>query len=105
MSRYEVVASDRFWLTAVALKPKYTHDQFAEIINAIKDAIRELAEKGFVEEAGWSEHRLLKPPYADGCHFEFHTYDDDVLVVYFRRERTRVIRMIGSYDHVSLPSN
>lgn len=31
-------------------------------------------------------------PFGDGNHFEFHTFDDDVLVVYFKREAKRTIR-------------
>lgn len=105
MNRYTVKVSDHFWQTAKALRGKYTHEQFAEIISIIRDCIRELAEKGFVDENGWHDHLLTKPPYADGAHYEFHVFDDDVLVVYFRRERNRVIRMVGAYDHDTLPSN
>ncbi len=102
-SPWDVRASDHFWLTAKSLKPKYTHEQFAEIINIVKDAIRELAEKGYIDETGWSEHELVRAPFADGCHFEFHIYDDDVLVVYFKRESRHVIRMVGIYDHKTMP--
>ncbi len=103
MSRYEVRISDRFWSTAKPLRAKYTHDQFLEIIGIVKEAIRELAEKGYVDEAGWDDHPLVRSPFADGNHFEFHIYDDDVLVVYFKRERRRVIRMVGIYDHETIP--
>lgn len=58
---------------------------------------------GTVTEAGWDDHRLVRPPFSDGLHFEFHVHDDDVLVVYFRRERRRVIRMVGIYDHDGIP--
>ena len=47
---------------------------------------------------------LACQPFADGNHFEFHIHDDDVLVVYFKRERRHVIRMVGVFDHRSLPS-
>ena len=96
MNRYTVKVSGHFWQTAKALRGKYTHEQFAEVISVIRDCIRELAEKGFVEENGWN---------ADGSHYEFHVFDDDVLVVYFRRERNHVIRMVGVYDHETIPSN
>ena len=69
----------------------------------IKDCIRELEESGHVRLAGWNEHALSKPPFNDGSHYEFHIYDDDVLVVYFKRERKRTIRMVGVYDHTSIP--
>lgn len=103
MSNYQVKASDRFWLTLNPLRSKYTHDQIVEIICIVKDAIRELADKGYVDEAGWADHVLVRRPFADGCHFEFHIYDDDVLVVYFKRESKRTIRMVGIYDHDSIP--
>lgn len=103
MSTYQVRVSDHFWLTAKPLKQKYTHEQFVEIINIVKDAIRELADKGYVDESGWDDHLLVRRPFADGNHFEFHIYDDDVLVVYFKRESRHVIRMVGIYNHESLP--
>ena len=62
----------------------------------------ELQEKGHVEYAGLSDHKLTKYPCNDGNHFEFHIHDDDVLVVYFKRERKRVIRMVGVYPHESI---
>ena len=31
--------------------------------------------------------------------------DDDVLVVYFRREAKRTIRMVGIYDHDTIPDD
>ncbi|MFQ7547093.1 MAG: hypothetical protein ACLRL3_00465 [Bifidobacterium adolescentis] len=37
--------------------------------------------------------------------FEFHTFEDDVLVVYFRREAKRTIRMVGIYDHDTIPDD
>ncbi|WP_165247256.1 hypothetical protein [Adlercreutzia sp. ZJ141] len=105
MTRYTVKISNRFWQTAKALRSKYTHEQFAEIISVIRDCINELAEKGFIEENGWDDHMLIRPPFSDGCHYEFHIYDNDILVVYFRRERNRVIRMVGVYDHATIPGN
>lgn len=102
MSGYQVKASDRFWLTLKPLRRKYSHGQIVEIIGIVKDAIRELADKGYVDEAGWDDHMLVRRPFADGCHFEFHIYDDDVLAVYFRRESKRAIRMVGVYNHETL---
>ena len=100
---YEVIVPRRFWLTANKLKTKYSHEQFVEIILIIKEAIDELSEKGYVDVVGWNDHLLQYPPFADGCHFAFHIYDDDVLVVYFKRESKNRIRMVGIYDHGSLP--
>lgn len=104
MSLYEVRAGRDFWLSLEPLRPKYTREQFAEIIMAVKSCIRELERSGRVDENGWDEHVLAKRPFDDGNHFEFHIHDGDVLVVYFKRERRRVIRMVGVYDHGSIPS-
>ncbi len=101
---YEVIVPRHFWRTAEKLKGKYTRSQFIEIIMIVKETIDELTEKGYVDETGWNDHLLAKKPFADGNHFEFHIYDDDVLVIYFKRERKRRIRMVGIYDHDSLPS-
>lgn len=103
MTRYTVKASEHFWLTLRPLRDKYSHEQIVEIINIVKEAIAELGEKGFVDEAGWDDHVLVRRPFADGNHFEFHIYDDDVLVVYFKREAKHVIRMVGIYDHETIP--
>lgn len=102
MNAYEVKVSAHFWSTLGPLRTKYAHEQMIEIINIVKDCIRELQAKGYVDENGWGEHRLVKPPYNDGMHYEFHIFDDDVLVVYFKREKNRTIRMVGIYDHESL---
>ena len=104
MTNYEVVAGRHFWSTLQPLRAKYTREQMAEIILTIKACIRELQRYGHVEENGWDEHMLAHAPFADGNHFEFHVFDDDVLVVYFRRERNRRIRMVGVYDHATIPS-
>ena len=100
---WQAKASPDFWLTAKALRTKYSHEEFALIIRTVRLAIAELQEKGHIEETGWSEHELVREPFADGHHFEFHIHDDDVLVVYFKRERRWVIRMVGIYDHGSIP--
>ena len=104
MSTFEVKVPSNFWRTMLDLKPKYSHKEFVEAVNAVKDCIAELARTGMIEEAGWDDHVLVKPPYNDGQHREAHTYDDDVLVVYFIREKRRVIRMVGVFDHRSIPT-
>lgn len=103
-TRYDVKAGPDFWSTLTPLRKKYTREQFAEIVRTVKDCIKELQEFGHVEENGWNEHMLSKSPFDDGLHYEFHIFDDDVLVVYFKRERNLVIRMVGVFDHRSIPS-
>lgn len=101
---YTVKAGHDFWLTLNPFRRKYNRQQFIEIAGIIKDCIRELQAYGEVTENGWLNHLLEKSPFDDGLHYEFHIFDDDVLVVYFKRERKRVIRMVGVYDHRSIPS-
>lgn len=101
---WEVKASPHFWRTALPLKSKYSREQFASIIRSIREAICELSEKGRIEETSWHDHMLAHSPFADGHHFEFHTFDDDVLVVYFKRESKHVIRMVGIYSHDTIPN-
>lgn len=102
MSAYEVKVPRSFWRTMVALKPKYSHAEYVDAVNAVKDCIAELARTGMIEESGWDDHVLVRPSYNDGQHREAHTYDD-VLVVYFIRESNRSIRMVGVFDHDSIP--
>lgn len=102
---WSVKASPHFWRTALPLKEKYAHERFASIIRSIRKAICELAARGRVEESGWHDHPLERSPFGDGNHFEFHTFDDDVLVVYFKREAKRTIRMVGIYDHDTIPDD
>lgn len=105
MSEYKVTVPYDFWRTGEFLKEKYSRDEFRAIIFIIREAINELRENGEISESGWNEHKLVHQPFADGRHFEFHTHDDDVLIVYFKRERKRHIRMIGIYDHARLPND
>ena len=103
MNVYDVKVPRSFWQTVVAFKPKYPHAQYVEVVNAVKDCIAELGRNGMIEECGWGDHVLVRSPYNDGQHREAHTYDDDVLVVYFIRECNRSIRMVGVFDHRSIP--
>lgn len=100
---WSVRADNAFWATVKPFRRKYPKRDYLEIIRTVRDAIEELHAVGHVCESGWNEHVLQQPPFNDGWHFEFHIHDDDVLVVYFKRERNRVIRMIGVYDHENLP--
>lgn len=102
---WNVKASVDFWATVRPFRDRYPEREYIAIIKTIREAIDELAATGHVSESGWNEHRLSKSPFDDGSHFEFHIHDDDVLVVYFKRERKRVIRMVGVYDHRSIPSD
>lgn len=100
---YTVKAGRDFWNTLDPLRRKYSKSQFVEIVQIVKDCIRELQECGEVTENGWASHVLERAPFNDGLHYEFHIFDDDVLVVYLKRERKMVIRMVGVYDHESIP--
>lgn len=71
----------------------------------VKGAIDKPSMKGHADEAGWNDRMLIRKPFADGNHFEFHFYNDDVLMVYFKRESKKRIRMVGIYDHESLPNS
>lgn len=102
---WNVRASAAFWSTVRPFRDRYPEREYIEIIRTIREAIEELRREGRVTEAGWHDHRLDKSPFDDGSHFEFHIHDGDVLVVYFKRERNRRIRMVGVYSHESIPSN
>lgn len=101
---WEVRAQSDFWDTLKPLRETYGRDQMVSIVLTIKECIQELAEKGYVDVNGWADHALVKRPYADGHHFEFHIHDDDVLVVYFKVERKRTIRLIGVFTHETIPT-
>lgn len=76
-----------------------------EILRSIYDSMQELETYGSIKETGWSEHQLKRHPFDDGAHYEFHIYDDDVLVVYFKIMRKHTIRMVGVYSHRSIPGS
>lgn len=99
---WQVRATNAFWSTVRPFKEKYPHREYLAIVNTIREAIAELYETGHVVESGWNEHVLRKYPFGDGTHFEFHIHDDDVLVVYCKRDHNRTIRMIGVFDHESI---
>lgn len=54
---WNVKASPHFWRTALPLKEKYTHEQFASIIRSIREAICELAARG-----ARGGERMARPP-------------------------------------------
>lgn len=102
---WRVRASADFWRSVAELRPKYSKEEYIEIVRSIREAIGELERDGHITFAGWDEHLLLRAPFADESHFEFHVGDDDVLVVYFKRFSRRTIRMVGAYDHGSIPGS
>ena len=99
---WRVRATNAFWLTVRPFKEKYSHREYLSIVNTIREAIEELHETGHVVESGWNEYVLKKYPFGNGAHFKFHIHDDDVLVVYCKRDHNRTIRMIGVFDHESI---
>lgn len=101
---WDVRASASFWATVRPFKEQYPRNEYVAIIKTIREAIAELQSEGRIIETGWSEHRLKRSPFDDGNHFEFHIHDDDVLVVYFKRERNHRIRMVGVYSHETIPA-
>lgn len=101
---WDVRASASFWATVRPFKETYPKSEYLAIIKTICETIAELQREGRIIETGWSEHRLKRSPFGDGNHFEFHIHDDDVLVVYFKRERNRRIRMVGVYSHKTIPA-
>lgn len=54
MNRYEVKVPASFWKTLVVLKPKYSHAEYVEVVNAVKGCIDELGRTGMIEESGWT---------------------------------------------------
>ncbi|GAB2027143.1 hypothetical protein [Lactovum odontotermitis] len=102
---YKVTASNAFWRSGLFLRKKYSAKDYREIMRTIREVINELAENGTVNVNGWDEHILIHHPFADENHFECHIFDDDVLLVYFKREAKHVIRMVGIFDHETLPNS
>lgn len=62
MSRYEVKVPASFWKTLDVLKPKYSHAEYVEVVNAVKGCIDELGRTGMIEESGWDDHVLAIRP-------------------------------------------
>ena len=100
---FEVEVPDDFWRTLKRLKGFYTKTEMIEIIEDIKECISELEVSGAVAAAGWSDHALIRPPFNDGLHREFHVHDDDTLVVCIIRRSAYRIRMVGVYRHATIP--
>jgi hypothetical protein len=46
VNRYDVKVPASFWKTLVVLKPKYSHAEYVEVVNAVKGCIDELGRTG-----------------------------------------------------------
>lgn len=97
--KYTVNIPDKFWHSAKKLKYKYTNDQFADIVEKIKDSIKLLATMGKLPK-GYHDHLLRKSPYVN--YNEYYVYDDDVLVIYYRFEKKLYFRFVEVTDHEML---
>lgn len=97
--KYTVNIPDKFWRSAIKLKYKYTKDEFADVIEDIKDSIKILATKGQLPKE-YYDHPLRRSPYVN--YNEYHVYDDDVLVIYYRYEKKLYLRFVEVSDHQTL---
>lgn len=97
--KYKVDFAKRFWRSPRILKSKYTNEEYAEIIDEIKESIMILANTGELPEE-YGDHILVKTPYVDFN--EYHLYDDDVLVIYHRFETKKVLHFVEVIDHKHL---
>lgn len=97
--KYTVNIPDKFWRSAKRLKHKYTKDEFADVVEDIKDSIKILATKGKLPKE-YHDHLLRRSPYVN--YNEYHVYDDDVLVIYHRYEKKLYFRFVEVTDHETL---
>lgn len=97
--QYTVNIPEKFWSSVKRLRPKYTKDEFTDIIIEIKDSIKILASEGQLPE-GYADHLLRRSPYVN--YREYHVYDDDVLIIYFRNDKKLYLRFIEVLDHQQL---
>lgn len=97
--RYEIDFAKRFWKSPRVLKSKYSNEQYAEIINEIKESILILSNDGILPKE-YDDHLLVKTPYI-GFN-EYHLYDDDVLVIYHRFEDRKLFHFVEVIDHEHL---
>ena len=97
--KYTVNIPDKFWRSLKRLKLKYTQDEFADVVAEIKESIKILASDGVLPEE-YHDHLLRRSPYVN--YNEYHVYDDDVLVIYYRYEKKLYLRFVEVIDHESL---
>lgn len=77
-----------------------TDSETKEVVNEIRELMRELQENGSVPKE-YQDHVLEKAPWIG--YNEFHVLDD-LLVIYFKIERKRTIRMVTITNHEELRS-
>lgn len=99
--RYTVNIPDKFWRSAKKLRCKYTKDEFTEVIEEIKESIKILANDSVLPDE-YDDHPLRRSPYVN--YNEYHVYDDDVLIIYFRFEKKLYFRFVEITDHEHLRS-
>lgn len=97
--KYTVNIPEKFWRSAKKLRYKYTHDEFTELIEDVKESIKVLANKGKLPKE-YHDHLLRRSPYVN--YNEYHVYDDDVLVIYYRYEKRLYFRFVEVTDHKHL---
>lgn len=94
--KYTVNIPNKFWQSVRKLRYKYAKDEFKEVIEKIKESIKILAREGCLPE-DYDDHLLRRSPYTN--YHEYHVYDDDVLVIYFRYEKKLYLRFVEVTDH------
>lgn len=97
--KYTVNIPEKFWRSAKRLRHKYTHEQFTELIKEIKESIKILANNGELPSE-YDDHLLRRSPYIN--YNEYHVYDDDVLIIYYRYKRKFYFRFVEVTDHETL---
>ncbi|WP_251545422.1 type II toxin-antitoxin system mRNA interferase toxin, RelE/StbE family [Limosilactobacillus caecicola] len=100
--KYQVNIPDKFWLSIKNLRTQYTRDELSEIVAELKESIRMLANNGKLPDE-YHDHLLRRSPYVN--YNEYHIYDDDVLVIYQRREKKLYLRFVEVTNHQQLRKN
>lgn len=99
MMSYTVNIPDSFWRSIKKIKHKYTHDEFVEVVFEIKESIKILAKEGKLPPE-YHDHLLRRSPYVN--YNEYHVYDDDILIIYYRQNKKMYLRFVEVIDHESL---
>lgn len=97
--KYQVNIPNKFWQSAKKLRTKYTKEEFTNIVAEIKESIQILSDKGKLPKE-YHDHQLRRSPYVN--YNEYHVYDDDVLVIYYRHEKKLYLRFVEVTDHKNL---
>lgn len=96
---YEIRRTSQFkrHLNTLTKRLKLSKSEARETVIEIQEATKILAETGTLPaEHGYMLHELEHEPWLN--FMEFHV-SNDVLVVYFDRNKKNVIRMVGIYNH------